>query len=186
MFEKNHQRLIDACYPPKAPKDTTALPSAVSNEVSKLTFYAAGRPKKLPKVAEAVLHRAQAFAPATPGFKGTAGLAVSVDVMRALVSEARAELGCFGAEALEVAELGLRQQGSLDLFARAASLVSQTLWTMSAVRLHADWMVLVQFHGVVTFSSGSSLAVGDRTGHAYLTCLAILADTASQTKADRK
>lgn len=124
MFEKNHQRLIDACYPPKS--SDSSLPSPVSNAVSQLTFYGAGRPKKLPKVAEALLHRAQSAA-GTHGVKGLQALAVTVDVMRALVSEARRELACFAAEALEVAQLGLAHTDNLDLFARAASLVSREL-----------------------------------------------------------
>lgn len=125
MFAKNHQTLIKDCYPPPDKHSTSAsLPVPVSNAASKLCFYAAGRPKKLPKVADVLLQRAQVEA--AGGSKGLAGLAVTIDLFRALASECRAELGCFACAALTVAELGLGQS-NLDVNARAASLVSSSL-----------------------------------------------------------
>jgi hypothetical protein len=126
MFVSNHQSLIKACYPLDLSGDP--LSSPISNPLGKLTFYAAGRPKKLPKVAAVLLERAERDGRPSSGPKGRAGLAVTVEIMKELVSECRTELRCFADQALRVVELGLTrregQQRDTQLEARAASLVS--------------------------------------------------------------
>jgi hypothetical protein len=126
----NHLALINACYPLKllivTPLDELR---ADSNALSKLCYYAAGRPRKLNKVALAVLDRATKDARAL-GAKARADMAVTVDVMRGLVSDSgcRSELQCFAEQALKVVELGLtrREAGGRDteIEGRAAGLVS--------------------------------------------------------------
>ena len=137
MFAKNHQTLIKDCYPPppSSHSDSHTLPQPVSNATSKLCFYGAGRPKKIPKVAQVLLQRAQSEA--SGGVTGQAGLGVTILILKELVSECRAEVGCFAEEALEVVNLGLAST-SLEIKARAASLVSECnhrlvseLWLMN-------------------------------------------------------
>lgn len=121
MFSKNHLTLIKDCYP--APSSTSPdLPQPVSNATSKLCFYAAGRPKKIPKVAQVLVQRAHSEA--SGGNKEQAALGVTILVLRELVSECRAEVGCFAEEGLEVVQLGLASP-NIELKARAASLVSR-------------------------------------------------------------
>jgi len=124
MFSKNHQTLIKDCYPPppSSSSPSAELAQPVSNATSKLCFYAAGRPKKIPKVALVLVQRAQSEA--NSGAKGQSGLGVTILILKELVSECRAEVGCFAQEALEVVGLGLQSQ-SLEVKARAASLVSK-------------------------------------------------------------
>lgn len=127
MFSSNHIKLIRDVYPADL---TTAdpLPSPSSNQLGKLTFYAAGRPKKLPKVAAVLLERAEKDGRANSGAKGRGGLAVTIDILKGLVTECRTELRCFADQALRAVELGLtRREGQrrdVQLEARAASLVS--------------------------------------------------------------
>lgn len=124
----NHLALLRDCYPVKT-LTTTPIDDLKpdGNALSKLCFYSAGRPKKLPKVAAAVLERAEREARTSSGIKARAGLAVTVDIARGLVSECRSELHCFAELALQVAELALgrRESGQRDpaLEARGASLV---------------------------------------------------------------
>lgn len=126
----NHIKLLRDCYPTKTLLTTPlAELKPDSNFLSKLTYYCAGRQKKIPKVAAAILERAEREA-RTSGAKGRALLAVTLEVMRSLVGECRtsAELGCFAEHALHVAELGFtrKEAGQRDpeLEARAAGLVS--------------------------------------------------------------
>lgn len=129
FLTSNHERLIKDCYP----ADLTAnpLPSASSNHLGKLTFYAAGRPKKLPKVAGVLLERAEKEGRSSSGVKGRGGLAVTLDVLKGLVTECRTEMRCFADQALRAVELGLtRREGQRrdpHMEARAASLVSCSL-----------------------------------------------------------
>lgn len=122
-FTSNHAKLIKDCYPPKP----EGVPSAVSNNLGKLTFYAAGRPKKLPKVSTALLERAEKDSKSNSGPKGRAGLAVTLDIYKGLATECRSDLRVFGEQALRVVEMGLsRKDGTKrdpDMEARAASLV---------------------------------------------------------------
>lgn len=124
----NHLGLLRDCYPVKT-LTTTPITDLKpdGNALSKLCFYSANRPKKLPKVAAAVLERAERDARTSSGVKARAGLAVTVDVARGLVSECRSELHCFAQQALQVAELALgrREAGARDtaMEARGASLV---------------------------------------------------------------
>lgn len=123
-WTSNHAKLIQDCYPPKP----EGLPTAVSNNLGKLTFYAIGRPKKLPKVSAALFERAQKDAKSSSGQKGRTGLAVTIDIYKGLATECRSELRVFGEHALRVVEMGLsRRDGSKrdhEMEARAASLVS--------------------------------------------------------------
>ena len=128
-FTSNHVKLINDAYPASADLSTAnPLPSASSNHLGKLTFYAAGRPKKLPKVAGVLLERAEKEGRSTSGAKGRGGLAVTLDIFKGLVTECRSELRCFADQALRAVELGLtRREGQRrdpQMEARAASLVS--------------------------------------------------------------
>ncbi|KAK4695134.1 protein EFR3, partial [Phenoliferia sp. Uapishka_3] len=159
-FLSNHLALIKDCYPVKTLTTTSiAELKPDGNALSKLCFYSAGRPKKLPKVAAAVLERAERDT-RTSGIKARAGLAVTVDIARGLVSECRSELHCFAEDALKVAELALgrREAGARDpdLEARGASL----------------------FHAVSVFSSGPSVGLDQGIVKQYLRCLSILSSMA--------
>lgn len=128
-FTSNHVKLINDCYPSSADLGTAnPLASAASNQLGKLTFYAAGRPKKLPKVAGVLLERAEKDGRSNSGAKGRGALAVTLDVFKGLVTECRTEMRCFADQALRAVELGLTrrdgQRRDPQLEARAASLVS--------------------------------------------------------------
>jgi hypothetical protein len=136
-FTSNHVKLIKDCYPPKPEAGGAgggggqpSLPSAVSNNLGKLTFYAAGRPKKLPKLATALLERAERDSSKYGANKSArASLAVTIDIFRGLVVECRSELRCFVEAALRVVEIGLttrsKDQRDPEMEARAASLVRE-------------------------------------------------------------
>lgn len=127
-FASNHVKLIKDVYPPEL-TSADPLPSPASNQLGKLTFYAAGRPKKLSKVADVLLARAEKDGRASSGPKGRGGLAVTIDILNGLVVECRTELRCFAGQALRAVELGLmRREGQRrdpQMEARAASLVSR-------------------------------------------------------------
>lgn len=99
-------------------------------------------------------------------------------VLRELVSECRAEVGCFAEESLEVVKLGLASP-NIEIKARAASLVSR-----SNAHLHRRWRwwlmrdLVFQFHGVVTFASGPTLSLADKAGQLYLDNIDTLANLA--------
>ncbi|KAM0752979.1 hypothetical protein T439DRAFT_323596 [Meredithblackwellia eburnea MCA 4105] len=156
----NHQALIRDCYPTKI-LTTTPISELKpdSNALSKLCFYSQGRPKKLPKVAQAILERAERDARTSSGAKPRAQLAVTVDIVRGLVSECRAELHCFAEQALKVAELALgrKEAGQRDpvLEARGAAL----------------------FHAVSVFSS-ASVALDNALIKQYFRCLSMISSMA--------
>lgn len=134
MFSSNHARLIAACYPAPVPAaaatptnagSTSTLSSihADSNALSKLTFYASTRPKKLPVVMQSLL--TIAARELKSGEKGRSALAVTLEIARGLVVECRAELECCAMDALKLCEMGLvEQQHEQELVARACGIVS--------------------------------------------------------------
>ncbi|SCV67980.1 BQ2448_101 [Microbotryum intermedium] len=165
FFKSNHLKLIDACYAVDLGSGTkTELPGAVSNSLGKLTFYASGRPKKIPKVTAVLLERAEKNARAAQSggvnSKARGGLAVTLDVMRGLVVECRDELACFVAHALRCVELGLTrnksQQRDVPLEAKAASL----------------------FVAVSIYSTAPFQSLNDGAGKLYLRCLALISSLA--------
>lgn len=109
----HHLSLIQSCYP--APKLLSSSPlSAISpdsNALSKLTFYAQGRPKKLPKVVKVVRGQVTEHA-RSRGEKERKKVVVGLMMMRELVKECRSELVCCREDALEVVLLAL---GARDL-----------------------------------------------------------------------
>ncbi|SCZ91385.1 BZ3500_MvSof-1268-A1-R1_Chr1-2g01374 [Microbotryum saponariae] len=168
FFKSNHLKLIDACYAVDLGSGTTTeLPGAVSNSLGKLTFYASGRPKKIPKVTSVLLERAEKIARAAQSggvnSKARGGLAVTLDVMRALVVECRDELSCFVAHALRCVELGLTrnktQQRDVPLEAKAASL----------------------FIAVSIYSTAPFQSLNDEAGKLYLRCVALISSLAQLT-----
>lgn len=181
LYFSNHQTLIKDCYPLKL---LTLTPLADlrpdSNSLSKLTFYAAGRPKKLPKVASAILDRAERDS-RTSGLRARADLAVTVDVMKALVEECTSELRCFVSQAMGVvkAALGRRLNGmygsgdrDTEMEARAAGLVSSSSRAGHAPFRRGCRMGKLIMHGGIVVScycylyDGSIRRVGRRTSSA--------------------
>lgn len=141
LYFSNHQSLIKDCYPLKQLLLTPlATLRADSNSLSKLTFYASGRPKKLPKVATVVMERAERDARMS-GARARADLVVTVDIMRGLVEECRHELRCFASQAMRVVlvALGRRLNGTAvgerdtEMEARAAGLVSRLISPLHVV-----------------------------------------------------
>lgn len=114
LLTKNHEKLLRDCYPKVLTAPLAEL-KPDSNYTSKLTFYATGRPQKLPKVAAAILARAERA-------KSSADLAVTLDICKTVVSECRVELACFAVPALQVVQAGLAKD-DLELDARSAALV---------------------------------------------------------------
>lgn len=128
----NHRALLQDCYPKVL--TVNPLPNADSNAVSKVCTYAAFRPKKLPKVAAVILERCEKDSK-SPGAKGRAGLAVTLDISTKLVSECRSELSCFAEQTLKVVELALGRRNGLErdteIEGKAAGLVSWWLGSRS-------------------------------------------------------
>ena len=126
----NHRALLQDAYPKVLTVTPIAELHADSNAVSKVCFYAVGRPKKLPKVAAVLLERCDKDSRSS-GAKGRAGLAVTLDICNKLVSECRSELSCFAEQILKVVELALGRQNGVErdteIEGRAAALVSPVL-----------------------------------------------------------
>ncbi|KAK4050376.1 plasma membrane localization protein [Microbotryomycetes sp. JL201] len=159
----NHQKLIRAVYPP--PNELGQDPPAgpVSNALGKLTFYASGRPKKLPKVCAVLLERAERDGRPSSGAKARGGLSVTLQAMTALVTEARTEWNVTAKAALRAAEIGLlRRNGAhrdVHLEANAAQLASR-------------------FAAVATMASGVGPSVDEATSKQYTRCLALVSSLA--------
>lgn len=130
----NHQVLIRDCYPVKS-YGSTPLGEVKpdSNSLGKLCFYASGRPAKLPKVTAAIHARVQADAKGGSSPKSKAALAVSIDVMRSLVTECCRDLQCFADQALSIIDIAQTYKAAQDpeIEARTANLVSlpSPLWS---------------------------------------------------------
>ncbi|KAI5476932.1 hypothetical protein MNV49_007033 [Pseudohyphozyma bogoriensis] len=159
LHTSNHAALINSCYP-KAVNAPVGELKPDGNALSKLAFYCAGRPKKLPKVMAVIYERAEKDARAASGGRARADLALTIDVVRGLVSDCRSELQCFAELALKVVELGLgrKEAGKRDveLEARAAGL----------------------FHAIAVYSSGTFMGMDEGLTRQYLRCLAMLSETA--------
>lgn len=147
LLTSNHTALLRDCYPPPPSSPSSDLPSPQSNPLGKLTFYAVNRPHKTPKVIQTLVDRARTARTAATGSGTSAGkaradLAVTVEIVRALVvewgesgkDEAPGVIKNAVAEgALTVAELALgggaeggaarQQRRDTELEARGASLV---------------------------------------------------------------
>ncbi|KAM0793783.1 hypothetical protein ACM66B_001201 [Microbotryomycetes sp. NB124-2] len=156
----NHQKLIRAVYPAPAELGSDPPPAPVSNALGKLTFYASGRPKKLPKVCSVLLERAEREGKPSSGSKARGGLSVTIQTLTALVQEARNEWTVTAKPALRAAELGLlRRNGAkrdTHLEAKAAEL----------------------FAAVAIMASGVGASLDDSTSKQYTRCLALVSSLA--------
>lgn len=202
----NHQALIRDCYPPHSSSSSSSqgsLPQPVSNALSKLTFYAVNRPAKIPKVVAALVERATKARAGSSTHKSRQDLAVTVEILRALVVECgesgkdgAGELikGAIAEDALRVAEMALGGEGAKDglvattaqikrekrdpeMEARGASLVRLETGKRDHGLL-ADKLTLAQFLAFATFLTPPFVGVADGVGRHYLRCLSLLSGLA--------
>ncbi|GAA5936339.1 hypothetical protein JCM10213_004745 [Rhodosporidiobolus nylandii] len=180
----HHLSLIRDCFPPSSSLSSAAspsspLPSALSNPLGKLTFYAVSRPAKTPKVVAALLDRASAAAGRGIAGKGRGELGVSVEIMTELVKEwgesgredaAGVLRNAVAEPALRVAEIalggggsGLKRERDLEMEARGASLFSAV-----------STLLCPPFFAAQLDEGRSDGSVGG-LGRAYGRCLALVA-----------
>ncbi|GAA5999972.1 uncharacterized protein JCM10292_003561 [Rhodotorula paludigena] len=179
----NHQALIRDCYPPHSSSSSQGpLPQPVSNALSKLTFYAVNRPAKIPKVVAALVERATKARAGSSTHKSRQDLAVTVEILRALVVECgesgkdgAGELikGAIAEDALRVAEMALGGEGAKD------GLVATTAQIKREKRdpeMEARGASL--FLAFATFLTPPFVGVADGVGRHYLRCLSLLSGLA--------
>ncbi|WVR07413.1 hypothetical protein IAU60_004454 [Kwoniella sp. DSM 27419] len=146
---------LNACYPP--PKAlATAGPDyrPMSQDLSKLTYFATNKPSKLAKIGEELEKRVTKEATrSTGGYpKSRASLLISLAILRALLTECKRDLPLFGRSALRVIRTSLDvrvyQRGGPDLevIGRAAA----------------------AFIAFTTFTDGASIGIDEGMTKTYL------------------
>ncbi|KAK4052228.1 plasma membrane localization protein [Microbotryomycetes sp. JL221] len=156
----NHQKLIRDVFPAANELGNDPPPSPVSNSLGKLTFYANGRPKKLPKVCTVLLDKAEKDGRPSTGAKGRGSLSVTIETFKALVTECKQEWSVVAKSALRACELGLlRRNGArrdVHLEAKAAEL----------------------FATVAIMANGLGAGFDDAVSKQYTKCLALVSSLA--------
>ncbi|KAG8906442.1 plasma membrane localization protein [Tulasnella sp. 403] len=119
----NHVKLVNACYP-TAPLAAAPQFQPNSQELSRLTYYAANRPGKLHKLSDELEKRARNHArrAQTGNAKARALLLVTLDILRALTTECRRDLTLFSSGVVMSVDVALScLPRDLEVVARAAS-----------------------------------------------------------------
>ncbi|WWD18958.1 hypothetical protein CI109_103415 [Kwoniella shandongensis] len=149
---------LNACYPPsKALLTSGPEYRPLSQDLSKLTYFATNKPSKLAKIGEELDKRViKETQRSTAGYpKYRASLLISLAILRALLTECKRDIGLFGRWALRVIDRSLDvrvyQRGGLDLevIGRAAA----------------------AFISFTTYTDGSAIGVDDPLTRTYLDIL---------------
>ncbi|KAL6974709.1 plasma membrane localization protein [Sarracenia purpurea var. burkii] len=132
-----------------------------SNSLSKLCFYASGRPRSSPRspTSSASGRRRR---PRLGRAKASASLAVTVDVMKGLVTECRTELQCFAEKALRVAEAALtyKAEGGGNRRSRRGELVCTGSFLTLDEGVSKEYISCLEIlSGMSRLSSESSVSV---------------------------
>ncbi|KZV77180.1 hypothetical protein PENSPDRAFT_178342 [Peniophora sp. CONT] len=125
-FTPNHILLIDACYPPPAALNS----SPNSQELSRLTYYAANKSGKLTKLGSEMEKRIKAESKRAQAnnARSRASLLVSLQILRALATECRRDLSLLTPALLASVAVTLQALPTdLEICAKAATLF--TTWT---------------------------------------------------------
>ncbi|WVF72663.1 hypothetical protein IAT40_007481 [Kwoniella sp. CBS 6097] len=133
---------LNACYPPSKAL-LTAGPDyrPLSQDLSKLTYFATNKPSKLAKIGEELEKRVSKEATrSTGGYpKYRASLLISLAILRALLTECKRDIPLFGRSALKIIstclEVKVYQRGGMDLEVigrAAAAFIAFTTYTDGA------------------------------------------------------
>ncbi|KAA1466315.1 hypothetical protein DENSPDRAFT_831122 [Dentipellis sp. KUC8613] len=130
-FTPNHVQLITACYPPSAAL-LTAGPDYRPNsqELSRLTYYAANRPGKIQKLGSELEKRmkGESRKAQAGNSRSRASLLISLSIMRALATECRRDISLLTASLMASIENTLAYLPTdLEVSAKVATLF--TAWT---------------------------------------------------------
>ncbi|KAI0638061.1 hypothetical protein C8Q77DRAFT_1089093 [Trametes polyzona] len=152
-FTPNHVQLVSACYPPNAAL-LTAGPEYAPNsqELSRLTYYAANRPEKINKLGSELEKRVKVDArKATAGnTRARASLLITLAIIKALATECRRDVALLSPSLLSSVNVTLSSlSADLEVAARAASVF--TTWT--------------------TYTDGLIIGVDLRVTDDYMSCL---------------
>ncbi|KAH9853607.1 hypothetical protein C2E23DRAFT_728277 [Lenzites betulinus] len=152
-FTPNHVQLVSACYPPNAAL-LTAGPEYAPNsqELSRLTYYAANRPEKINKLGSELEKRVRADArkAATGNTRARASLLITLAIIKALATECRRDVALLSPSLLASVNVTLSSLSTdLEIAARAATVF--TTWT--------------------TYTDGLIIGVDLRVTEDYMSCL---------------
>ncbi|KAI0677126.1 hypothetical protein C8Q78DRAFT_1087831 [Trametes maxima] len=130
-FTPNHIQLVSACYPPNAAL-LTAGPEYAPNsqELSRLTYYAANRPEKINKLGSELEKRVKTDArkAAAGNTRARASLLITLAIFKALATECRRDMALLSPSLLSSANVTLSSlSADLEIAARAATVF--TTWT---------------------------------------------------------
>ncbi|OSC96810.1 hypothetical protein PYCCODRAFT_1399829 [Trametes coccinea BRFM310] len=130
-FTPNHIQLISACYPPSAALLTSGPEYAPnSQELSRLTYYAANRPEKINKLGTELEKRVKTDTKkaAAGNTRARAALLITLAIFKALATECRRDMSLLSPSLLSSINITLSSlSADLELAARAATVF--TTWT---------------------------------------------------------
>ncbi|OJT13104.1 Protein EFR3 [Trametes pubescens] len=152
-FTPNHVQLVSACYPPNAAL-LTAGPEYAPNsqELSRLTYYAANRPEKINKLGGELEKRVKLDArkAAAGNTRARASLLITLAIIKALATECRRDMALLSPSLLSSVNATLALlSADLEIAARAATVF--TTWT--------------------TYTDGLIIGVDLRVTDDYMSCL---------------
>ncbi|KAI0832301.1 hypothetical protein BC628DRAFT_1308939 [Trametes gibbosa] len=153
IFTPNHVQHVSACYPPNAAL-LTAGPEYAPNsqELSRLTYYAANRPEKINKLGSELEKRLRVDAKkaATGNTRARASLLITLAIIKALATECRRDVALLSPSLLSSVNVTLSSLSTdLEIAARAATVF--TTWT--------------------TYTDGLIIGVDLRVTEDYMSCL---------------
>ncbi|KAH9899994.1 hypothetical protein C8Q73DRAFT_681619 [Cubamyces lactineus] len=130
-FTPNHIQLISACYPPSAALLTSGPEYAPnSQELSRLTYYAANRPEKINKLGSELEKRVKSDCrkAASGNTRARASLLITLSIFKALATECRRDMPLLSPSLLSSVNVALSSlSADLEIAARAATVF--TTWT---------------------------------------------------------
>ncbi|KAI0698551.1 hypothetical protein C8T65DRAFT_660552 [Cerioporus squamosus] len=152
-FTPNHVQLVSACYPPAAAL-LTAGPeySPNSQELSRLTYYAANRPGKIGKLGAELEKRVRTDCrkAAAGNTRARASLLITLAIIKAIATECRREMALLSPALLASVNVTLLTlSADLEIAARAATVF--TAWT--------------------TYTDGLIIGVDLKVTEDYMSCL---------------
>ncbi|CDO71328.1 hypothetical protein BN946_scf184908.g86 [Trametes cinnabarina] len=130
-FTPNHIQLISACYPPSTALLTSGPEYAPnSQELSRLTYYAANRPEKINKLGNELEKRVKTDTrkAAAGNTRARASLLITLAIFKALAAECRRDMSLLSPSLLSSINITLSSlSADLEIAARAATVF--TTWT---------------------------------------------------------
>ena len=190
-FTPNHILLIDACYPPPAALTT----SPNSQELSRLTYYAANKSGKLTKLgaemekrikaesrrAQANNARSRAYVlistclPWHASLTYDSSLLVSLQILRALATECRRDLSLLTPSLLSSVDATLQAlPADLEICAKAATLVRDVQSE------EPQLLTPIQFTTWTTYTDGRLIGVDQTATKAYMSILERFSQVSTQ------